>query len=133
MFLLRLVVFLILVSLVVILAYPLLIIFNLSNGTLVSTQTGTSAGIQSVGDDWYRVFISKTFNMNTDPWSNRVLIGVIKNDGTVSYAGDGSSGILCWGGMLGQSDVIEKYIPTDASASTTIERGEVSKTFFDAQ
>ena len=32
MFLLRLVVFLILVSLVVILAYPLLIIFNLSNG-----------------------------------------------------------------------------------------------------
>ena len=32
MFLLRLVVFLILVSIVVILAYPLLIIFNLSNG-----------------------------------------------------------------------------------------------------
>ena len=32
MFLLRLVVFLILVSLVVILAYPLLIIFNISNG-----------------------------------------------------------------------------------------------------
>ena len=108
-------------------------IFNLSTGTLVSTETGTTAGIQSVGDNWYRVFVSKTFNLATDPWSNRMLIGVINNSNAVSYAGDGSSGILCWGGMLGQSDVIEKYIPTDASASTTIERGEVSKTFFDAQ
>jgi len=108
-------------------------VFNLSTGTLVSTPTGTTAGIQSVGDDWYRIFISKTFNMNTDPWSNRMLIGVINNSNAVSYVGDGSSGILCWGGMLGQSDVIEKYIPTDDSASTTIERGEVSKTYFDAQ
>jgi hypothetical protein len=85
----------------------------------VSTATGTpaSSSIQSVGNDWYRVFITSAstgtgptlvdIRTSTDGvWANRV------------YTGDGTSGILIWGAQLEQRSSVTAYTPTTTQPIT---------------
>ena len=91
-------------------------IFNLSNGTIASTGAGITSSISDEGDGWYRCSITRAFTMETDPYSNRVLIGVMTSATTVVYVGDTTSGIHVWGGQLEKSSSLSTYLPTTSSA-----------------
>ena len=54
--------------------------------------------------------------MKSDPFSNRVLIGVMTSSTIVSYIGDTVSGIHVWGGQLEKSNSRSTYLPTTSSA-----------------
>ena len=68
-------------------------VFNLSTGTIASTGAGITSSISDEGGGWYRCSITRAFTMKSDPFSNRVLIGVMTSSTTVSYIGDTISGI----------------------------------------
>jgi hypothetical protein len=82
-------------------------VFNVSTGSVIKNQF-LSASIESVGNDWYRVAatVIKT-NSNED-----VFIGPALDDGNLSYAGDGSSGLYIWGAQLEQRDTVTAYTST---------------------
>lgn len=91
-------------------------VFNLSNGTIASTGAGITSSISDEGDGWYRCSITRAFTMKNDPFSNRVLIGVMTSALTVIYTGDTTSGIHVWGGQLEKSSSLSTYLPTTTSA-----------------
>ena len=110
--------------------------FNLATGE-VGTTGGTgfgSAAILSLENGWYRCQITST--TSTSAVAGGVYVtSVASNPVTSGFseAGDGTSGVFVWGGMINSGTFASRYIKTGASASTTIERGEVSKTYYDNQ
>lgn len=76
--------------------------------------TAVGSGIESVGDSWYRCFI--TFTTDTD--TNLVVRAMLHDGTSVTYNGDGSSQILLWGGQLEQSGAPSSYIPTTTGSVT---------------
>ena len=105
--------------------------FNLTDGTIGTQNGGTnSSTITPVGDGWYKC--TRTFPSLTVSGNNTVIFGNCSADGTTSGPPVGEFMYL-WGAMLNEGPKVNKYIKTEASASTTIERGELSKDFYDAQ
>ena len=88
-------------------------VFNVSTGSVIKNEF-LSASIESVGNDWYRVAatVIKT-NSNED-----VFIGPALDDGDLSYAGDGSSGLYIWGAQIEQREDVTAYTPTDGAPVT---------------
>ena len=104
--------------------------FNLTDGTIGTQNGGTnSSTITPVGDGWYKC--TRTFPSLTVSGNNTVIFGNCSADGTTSGPPVGEF-IYLWGAMLNEGPKVNKYIKTEASASTTIERGELSKDFYDA-
>lgn len=68
--------------------------FDVSTGTVIQTLAGT-AGIESVGDGWYRIWVSGSATAGN--WSYAV---VMENGISSAYTGDGSSGIYLWGAQV---------------------------------
>ena len=91
-------------------------VFNLSTGTIVSTGAGITSSISDEGDGWFRCSITRAFTMKNDPFSNRVLVGVMTSATTVTFVGDTTSGIHVWGGQLEKSSSLSTYLPTTSSA-----------------
>jgi len=83
-------------------------IFDLSNGTIVSSSSASinNETIESVGDGWYRIT------------ANVIIAGAfgfqifLANSGTISYTGDGTSGVFIWGAQLEQGSTATEYFPT---------------------
>ena len=108
--------------------------FQLTNGTIdIQNDTsgeGITSTITDVGDGWYRC--TRTYIATEINNPNTFVIG--NNSGSGQTAGPTvGEFIYLWGAMVSPGSTIVKYIKTGASASTHKERGEVSKTFFDAQ
>ena len=90
--------------------------FNLANGTVAATG-GTffnNAKIESLPNDWYRCSMTMDSGGSTT-----VTIAMEDDAGNVTFTGDGTNGILLWGGMLEEQSYATSYIPT---AGTTITR-----------
>ena len=107
--------------------------FNLTDGTILTQNGGTnSSTMKPVGDGWYRC--TRTFASLLVPSSgnNTIIFGNCGSDGSTGGPAIGKF-IYLWGAMMSEGTIVTPYIKTVASASTTIERGEVSKTYFDAQ
>jgi hypothetical protein len=85
-------------------------IFNLTTGT----ASGTGATIVAVGNGWYRCI--GVINVNT-AHSGSILFG-LNNGTTITYTGDGYSGIYIWGAQLEAGAFPTSYIPTVASQVT---------------
>ena len=104
--------------------------FNISNGTIGTTHSDHTAKISDEGNGWYRCSIALTSSVNVS--DAIVYFTAAEADGTHVITANGGS-IFLWGLQWNEGTLLTPYIKTGASASTTIERGEVSKTFFDAQ
>ena len=81
---------------------------NLTNGTLSVGSNVTASSIEDVGDGWYRISISLTAIANGSGGFN---IGMQKN-GSVSYQGDGVSGVYLWGFQAVKGTSAKTYFPT---------------------
>ena len=84
-------------------------IFDLSNG-IVLLGNGE---IKDYGNGWYRCShtITAQSTINTSFSASFVLV----NNSSISYQGDGTSGVYIWGAMLEQNSVASSYIPTNGS------------------
>jgi hypothetical protein len=99
-------------------------IFDLSAGTFSSvtssgTFTGPSATITNAGNGWWRCTVTGTTDTDT------VVRGetYIHNGASVTFTGDGASGIYVWGSQLEQSSFAGPYVPTTtASASASADQ-----------
>ena len=101
--------------------------FNLADGTM-HTQNGAGnvSSIVSVGNGWYRC--SRKFAA-VIAGANQVLFSPSSADNTTNAINGGV--MYLWGAQVNEG-VLTPYRKTEASASTTIERGELSKDFYDA-
>jgi hypothetical protein len=89
-------------------------VFNLSNGTVVSASTGLNgatggvASIQDVGNDWYRCSYTLVLGgANTAVFCD---LNIVSTGSTISYLGDGTSGIYVWGAQLEVGSAVTPYI-----------------------
>jgi hypothetical protein len=89
--------------------------FNLSTGAVGSNNTGgggftgVTSAITSVGNGWYRCSVSFTSNTTSSLAYN---VHLAPADGTLTYTGDGASGIYIWGAQLEQRSAVSSYTPT---------------------
>ena len=88
-------------------------IFDLSNGIILSGSTGE---IKDYGNGWYRCShtITAQSTINTAYSASFVLV----NNSSISYQGDGTSGIYIWGANVEQQSYATSYIPTSGSTVT---------------
>lgn len=103
--------------------------FNLQTGVIVSNGNSgngvrTNSSIVSVGNGWYRCSISGYMTSVTQLQPNINLL----SGNTVSYTGDGVSGVYLWGGQFEVGPVATTYIPTTTVAVSRIPKwSDVSK------
>ena len=86
--------------------------FDLSAGTIVS---GTGS-ITPIGNGWYRCSINGTFG-GADA-AGGLNIFIVESGTTISYTGDGYSGIYIWGAQLEAGAFPTSYIATVAATVT---------------
>ena len=89
------------------------IYFNLSTGTITSSDAGISnSSITSIGNGWYR--ISAT-SLATATVSGNIAVHLGQSGTTVSYTGDGTSGLFIWGSQIEKGTTATNYIKTLAT------------------
>ena len=87
--------------------------FNLSDGTVGTTDGNHTASISNEGNGWYRCSISVTSSVtNTD---GLVMFVPAETDGTFTVTGNGGS-IFIWGAQLEADGILSTYLPTTSTA-----------------
>ena len=95
--------------------------FNLSNGTIGSQGNGIVAQMEDFGNGWYRCII----NAGTSASSIWSVMVANAND-TISFAGNGTDGVLIWGGQNEQGSYPTSYIPTSGAAVTRVKDASIT-------
>lgn len=89
--------------------------FNVNNGTVGTTGAGVNAKIQNCGNGWYRCSISE----GSSPSSIWTVIAT-NADNVTTFAGNGTDGVLIWGGQNEVGTYATTYIPTTTAAVTRL-------------
>ena len=89
-------------------------LFDVENGTIISTSLGTSS-IELISNGFYRCTISGVAGA-TASTAPRVYLS--EGAGIISYTGDGTSGLYIYGAQVEQSSYPTSYIPTQGSTVT---------------
>jgi hypothetical protein len=83
--------------------------FNIANGTIGSILGPITGSIIPVGNSWYRCTVAGNVEANT---TSDILLS--SANGTISYTGDGTSGVLLWGRKLEFGPVSTTYFQTSS-------------------
>jgi len=98
-------------------------VFDLSAGTVVSANAGSggasggSATIQDAGNGWYRC--SYTLILGGANTSIFVDFNLVSTGVTISYTGNGTSGLFLWGAQLSNSASVDPYVYNPGAAPTS--------------
>ena len=100
--------------------------FDLSDGSFVdddddgSSPAGTGYGSESVGDGWYRIWVTCTSDSTTAYPHVGIQddASVTWTSATPTYTGDGSSGIYAWGAQLEAGAFPTSYISNPSSSAS---------------
>lgn len=89
--------------------------FNISNGTVATTQSGITATIVDFGNGWYRC--------NATQVSGATALGYFgafqsTADAELTYVGDPTKGTYMWGAQLELGAFSTSYIPTTTTSLT---------------
>jgi hypothetical protein len=88
--------------------------FDLTTGTVGTVGVAATASIQAVENGWYRCSI--VFAATA---ASNIFRLTLSTDGTtISYTGDGTSGIFLWGAQVEAASTPSTYIPTTSAAVT---------------
>ena len=93
--------------------------FDLAAGTFGATSLGGaasdySAAIEDLGSGWYRCLLTGMIDSSTT--QGRASFN-LSSGGSISYLGDGASGVHLWGAQLEKSPAIGPYTATGAAAT----------------
>ena len=89
--------------------------FDVSNGTLGTVTSGVTAAITFAGSGWYRC--SLTFTPTASASVSFAFL-LADADNSISYSGDGTSGLFVWGAQLEAGAFATSYIPTTTTSLT---------------
>ena len=109
---------------------------NLSDGTTIGSPSGEyiSAKTEKFPNGWYRCSLVRLHNNTFDQFNLKLADG----PGSISYSGDGVSGVYIWGAQQEVSTYTTSYIPTngtpggvtravdESSSSTTIRTPDIA-------
>ena len=90
--------------------------FNLSSGTIGTTESGITSSIQNFGNGWYRCSITRAVSSGLIENGFGVILATADN--SVTYTGDGSSGVYVWGSQVEAGSFSTSYIGTTSSSVT---------------
>jgi len=88
-------------------SYPYAV-FNLVTGAVTEQSAGVSAGIESIGDGWYRCYISANLGLGSFPGA--VYIELRQPTGGTTYAGTVGSGLYVWGAQVERDSYPGTYL-----------------------
>ena len=101
--------------------------FNLEDGIIENEENGSSR-IENYGDGWYRCSFTPTN-------SNGTIVFGISNGSlsrSVSYTGDGTSGVYIYGAMLEEGSYPTSYIPNYGTSAGVTRSAETANGSGDA-
>jgi hypothetical protein len=99
--------------------------FNLTTGAVTQTSnqgsvfSSVSSGVTSVGNDWHRCYVAASRASGTTFYAvdiNTTGTPSLNTDGSESYAGNTSNGILLWGAAVELASSVGKYVTTTTAA-----------------
>ena len=102
--------------------------FNLATGVVLSVTSGATAGIQDVGDGWYRCWITST---TVGAGTSTAPLGMEDAPNQATYTGDGTSGLYVWGSQFEASSAPTGY-DADPPQLLNYERGYAPQVRFPA-
>jgi hypothetical protein len=89
--------------------------FDIANVSVITTSGVTSQSIEKYPNGWVRCSITETANSS----STLTYVYLLNDAGSVSYTGDGTSGLFVWGGQMELGSTMTSYIPTPSSSAIT--------------
>jgi hypothetical protein len=89
--------------------------FNISTGTVGTSNSGFSGTITAVGNGWYRCTVTWTATAGNQVYG--VYLGNNTPE-TITFAGDNSSGLYLYGFQVETGSFATSYIPTGAASAT---------------
>lgn len=92
-------------------------VFNLSTASITSVDSGASASIKKTGNGAYRCSITVTSGAGATSIRGTTYL---HNGTSLTYAGDGTSGIYAWGAQLGTGNYATSYIATTSAQVTRV-------------
>jgi len=87
------------------------VVFNLSTGTVGTTDSGITASISNAGNGWYRCIATYTTAVTSDS----LAVGLAESDSISTYSGTSKS-IYLYGSQIEIGSTANTYIPTTTTA-----------------